>query len=96
MTTTIQALRKREGALGEGTHSHVLNGKERAISAQEHVEVARPDDGVVRVLDYTGKDAILSRTETSVVDGTIALPEDAVVALGPVSAYRRVDGGLHV
>lgn len=78
---------------------HVLDSEERSVCAEEHVEVAGADDGVVRVLDNALEDAIISGADGSIlcVAAGVAVAEDIdVCALEPVAINVCVQGELDI
>ena len=86
------------GVRGKGSaYGHVLDGEKGAVGAEEHVQVAGADQGVVGVLDDALQDVVLRGADALVAHGLIGggVAEDAVDTLVPVGG-RGVDGLLHV
>ena len=78
---------------------HVLDGEEGAVCAEQHVQVATSDDGVVGVFDDALEDAVVGRADGGIRGTTavIAVAEDVDVgALHPIGADDGVERLLNV
>ena len=76
---------------------HVLDGKQSAVGAEEHVEVTRADDGVVSVLDNVLENTVVRRSRGLVRTPVVTIAKDVgVCALEPFGADVGVERKLDV
>ena len=78
---------------------HVLDGKQRAVCGEQDVQIAGPNDDVIRVLNHSLQYTVCRRCRATVGNAliVIAAAKDVPVSTAlPIRADGRMDGGLDV
>ena len=78
---------------------HVLDGQQGTVGVEEEVKITVPNEGIVGVLNYPGKDTVIGRSRglvrKTLVVGAVA--EDVLHrALHPIGAHGRINGCLYI